>query len=133
MHRVFDEAENSPVNRYTINRSGSMVQDYGRSLNTVETTIAEAGDHKLPDKPTPLEKFANLNRVVRMALYMNNGLFENTKEGWERVGVRTDWIEALPRIAGGKPPSSKKAFEELLELCAAKKDSSIYSRARSTG
>jgi hypothetical protein len=117
MHRVFDEAENSPVNRYAINLSGKMTQDYGRSLNIVETTIAEAGDHKLPTDPTPLQKFQNLNRAVRMSLYMNNGLFENTPQGWARVGVRPEWIEALPRTAKGKSLTSKQAFEELLELC----------------
>lgn len=120
-HRVFDEAENSVVNRYTINLSNKSAQDYGLSLNIVETTIAQAGDHKLPDQPTAEEKFKNLNRAVRLSLYKNNGFFPDDKAGWERLGVRTDWIEALPKSPGGKKPSSEDAFRDLMELCGGSK------------
>ena len=114
---IFQEGENSPVNRYSINVGNKVGQDLDHSLNVVETTIAQAATHSLPTQDTPAARFENLARAVRMSLYKNNGLFPDDQKGWERVGVRPEWIQALPKSKKGKMLPPKESFEELMALC----------------
>lgn len=121
-HRLYDEAENSPVNRYTINLAARVTPDpqesLDRALNTVETTLAQAGDQPPASaNPTNIDKFRNLTRVIRMGLYKNNGLFKDTPTDWARIGVKPEWIEALPRTPNDPPPTPQEAFADLLHLC----------------
>ncbi len=117
LFRIFDEAENSPVNRYSINAGPKLQQDMGASLNNVEVIVARAATTPLPHDPTVDALFANAKRAIRMSLYKNNGLFTDDDAGWQRIGVRRDWIAALPSVTGQPAPNPAQAFAELMELC----------------
>lgn len=121
MHRIWDEAENNPVDRYAINRSHTMAQNFGRSMNNVETVFVQWQPHNPSSPPTAADKFLNLTTAIRMAVYKNNGFFDDTKEGWEEVGIHPDWFTALPKEPGQPAPTPEAAFKELIELCSGEK------------
>ena len=114
---LFQDGENSPVNRYSINTGRRLAQDFDLSLNVVETTIVRAGETPLPVEDNPLTRFENMVRAVRMSLYKNNGLFEDNPQGWERVGVRSEWVQGISK--SGHLLAPEDAFAELMELCGA--------------
>ncbi len=114
---LFQEAENSPVNRYSINAGKKLGLPFQEGLNRVEVTIAQAATTALPQDDTPMARFGNLTRAVRMSLYKNNDMFEDEPKAWERVGVRADWIEALATPGKAKKVPQQQAFDELMEMC----------------
>lgn len=118
---VFDEAENSPANRYGINASQKLGQDMGLSLNIAETVIVRPHENQMPQKADPETLFRNLKLAMRMSLYKNNGLIDDTANGWKSIGVRTDWITARSKVTGQPDLVGQAAFDELMDLCGGPK------------
>jgi hypothetical protein len=63
------------------------------------------------------KRFFNLVHMVNMSVFQHNGLFENTREGWESVGVNVDWITEDPNYANATGQSPEEALQHIRSLC----------------
>ncbi len=141
-YMIFDEAENSFANGYAkmLSQKGYYHQDLAYSLNAIETQLFGIGNAflkntieqpNIPDitnnrkndattddtnKKTPQAEFFNLKKVIRYGFYINNGLFENTADNWEKIGVHVDWIRGYD--ANGNILTGKDAIDELVRISA---------------
>lgn len=62
-----------------------------------------------------LKQFINLKRTVRNSFFKNNGFFEDTAEGWKKVGVDLEKLDGFD--ANGNRLTHEEAFKDLMEQC----------------
>lgn len=111
-------------------RSGAELSDENRIVmrELVEQQrqiIAEkinAPDAGAGPPPNGYTAFVNAIRAVSMAFYQNNGLIENTLEGWHKLGIYPEWIQAKKPAGAvndnGPAQWPNADFDRLLELCS---------------
>lgn len=134
---TFDEAENNYANRYAVNQSQRSAQDFGTAVNTVETTLClplhRAFDENKPepDKPAPMDLYKNLKALLRYSFYVNNGMAEDTDEGWRRVGVRKEWLSGKDK--DGNPMTPDECFADIRALCTTLENTQPTARDRLFG
>lgn len=83
----------------------------------------QAQDELKTAGPDAHAAFINTIRVVAMAFYQNNGMIENTMDGWHKLGIFPEWISA--QKPDGAPVNDNhdgswphSDFAQLLELCS---------------
>ena len=122
---IFDEAENNYANRYAVNQSQRSAQDFGVAVNTLETTLCLPLMGKMtPDgktapakqgEPSAMERFSNIKSILRYSFYVNNGMADDTDEGWASIGIRKDWLAGVDK--DGNPVDAETSFKELRRMC----------------
>lgn len=121
---IFDEAENNYANRYAVNQSQRSAQDFGVAVNTLETTLclplmgmvtADGKPVVKKGEPSAQDRFSNLKKVLRYSFYVNNGIAEDTDEGWASIGIRKEWLSGLDK--NGNELNAEDAFKELRRMC----------------
>lgn len=114
--------EDNCVNRFTQQIGGVFGQDYGHSLNHFYTSIGDVGrrfirQREVYGEPTPENKFKNLSFIISRVFLANNGLFENTPEGWASVMAHPEWVIGRDRDDPEKELDAEASFTQLLEMC----------------
>lgn len=130
-HMMFNAAEENVANKFVSNMGQQMLQDYGVSLNNTAVTHRAIGLTRLPgDKNASpeLRRYMNLCNAVQLSFFQNNALFDNTDDGWARVGVdpglvrKTKTLAQRPEDAQDDDDGiSHPDFEHLRELCGGPK------------
>ncbi|MCQ2913787.1 MAG: hypothetical protein MJ247_01170 [Alphaproteobacteria bacterium] len=131
---IFDEAENNYANRYAVNQSQRSAQDFGTAVNTVETTLCLGLSGGLPEKkenPEIMDLFMNVKNLMRYSFYVNNGLMEDEPNGWERLGVRKEWLVGVDKE--GKPMTADQCFNEIRHMCTQLEEAQPQARDRLMG
>ena len=136
---VYDEAENSFASGFgcLLTDKGLYHQDLRYDICAIEAQsllIAghlfenEASSKKLAQKinqgfeemaqneRTPSSEFSNMKNVLREAFYSNNGLFENKRAEWEKLGIHVDWLTGYDQ--NGRVISRQEVLNEMTALSA---------------
>ncbi len=136
---VYDEAENSFASGFgcLLTDEGLYHQDLRYDVCAIEAQsllIAghlfenEASSKKLAQKinqgfeemaqneRTPSSEFSNMKNVLREAFYSNNGLFENKRAEWEKLGIHVDWLQGYDQ--NGRVISRQEVLNEMTALSA---------------
>ena len=126
-HMMFAAAEENVANRFVTNMGQESLQDYGVSLNHTAVTHRAVGLTRLPgDKNASeeLRRYMNLCNAVQLSFFANNGLFDDTDDGWAKVGVDPGMVRKSATLAA-RPEGAKEDkdgishpdFKRLRELC----------------
>jgi hypothetical protein len=126
-HMMFNAAEENVANKFVANMGQQMLQDYGVSLNNAAVTHRAVGLTRIPsdgDASEELRRYMNLCNAVQLSFFQNNGLFDDTDDGWFRVGIDPNMVRKTATLA--KRPDDAKDdadgvahadFTHLRELC----------------
>lgn len=140
---IFDEAENNYANRYAANQSARSAQDFSVAINTLETTLClplmngmskaaqQPGMPAAPKDPTPMDYFTNLKKVLRYSFYVNNGITEDTDEGWASLGIHKEWLSGVDR--DGNKIDPEQSFKDIREMCTRLEELQPTARDRLNG
>lgn len=114
--------EDNCVNRFTEQVGKIFGQDYGYSLNHFYTAIGDVGRRFLKQREvygeaTPENRFKNLTFIISRVFLSNNGLFDNTPEGWASLMSHPEWITARDRDNPEEKLEAEAAFDQLIEMC----------------
>lgn len=125
-HMMFAAAEENVANRFVSNMAKQMLQDYSVSLNNTAVTFRAVGLTRVPkgQQSDDLTRYMNLCNAVQLSFFQNNALFDNTDDGWFRVGVDPNLIRKTATLAQ-RPDGQKDDqdgvnhadFKLLRELC----------------
>lgn len=126
-HMLFAAAEENVTSRFVASMGKQMLQDYSVSMNNTGVTFRGLGLTRLPPKgeaSDALRRYMNLCNTVQLSFYQNNALFDNTNDGWHRVGVEPNLVRKLDTLAR-RPANAKDDkdgithpdFIALRELC----------------
>ncbi len=120
-HMMFSAAEENVTNRFVANMANYAQQDYSVSINNTAVTFRLVGLTQTADVPgasDELKQYMNLCNAVQLSFFANNQLFEDTSEGWKKVGVNPDLVrktstqDPQPGLGIDHPD-----FKELRALC----------------
>ena len=136
-HMWFDEAENSFASGFckVLTDKNLYHQDLAYDINVFETDIVAGWgfikdkseykalitpemqeQEKLERQRTPMAEFLNFKKVMRYGFYINNGLFENKKENWEKIGVNYDWLVGKDKT--GRIIRGQEVIDDIINLSA---------------
>ncbi len=130
-HMMFAAAEENVANRFVSNMGLQMLQDYSVSLNNTAVTFRAVGLTRVGAKDEvsdELRRYMTLCNAVQLSFFQNNGLFDNSDDGWFRVGVNPGLVRKTATLA--KRPADQKEddegvahpdFQHLRELCGGPK------------
>lgn len=129
-HMMFAAAEENVANKFVSNLGQQVLQDFGVSLNNTAVTHRGVGLMRLPEDgmSDELRRYMNLCNTVQLSFFQNNGLFENTDDGWGKVGIDPNLVRKTGTLAS-RPDGQKDDtdgishpdFEYLRELCGGPK------------
>ena len=130
-HMMFNAAEENVANKFVANMGARMQQDHSVSINNTAVTHRAIGLTRLPpDKnaSAELRRYMNLCNAVQLSFFQNNDLFENTEDGWARVGVDTNLVRKTATLESRPDPAkddqdgiSHVDFQYLRALCGGPK------------
>ena len=136
-HMWFDEAENSFASGFckVLTEKNLYHQDLAYDINVFETDIVagwgfikDRSEYKslitpemkkqeeLQNQRLPMAEFLNFKKVMRYAFYVNNGLFENKRENWEKIGVHYDWL--IGKDKKGRTIRGQEVIDDIIEVSA---------------
>lgn len=130
-HMMFSAAEENVANKFVANMGQQMLQDYGVSLNNTAVTFRGVGLTRLPggdNMSEDLRRYMNLCNTVQLSFFANSNLFDNTDDGWAKVGINPNLVRKTGTLA--KRPEGQKDdadgishpdFQQLRELCGGPK------------
>ncbi len=126
-------AEENFANRMAAELAKISIQDYATALNHVICTMGGIPESvelvkKTVDEPDDKTKLYNLQRAIYFSFFEENGFFENTKDGWQSMGVNPDWISTSDGKLRGM-----EAVEELRSFCKKMEDLQPDLRDRMVG
>ncbi|MCK5297184.1 MAG: hypothetical protein KAJ75_09875, partial [Alphaproteobacteria bacterium] len=135
--QIFNAAEDNCVNRYAKVIGDKQYQDYGSSLNHMETILHRVGLKEEEstlgkikglafkrEEDSPEAKFQALSTAINLSFFKENGMFEGTDEDWKTLGVNPKKVAELGKDAG-------KSFDDLINACDSmpdKEESGILSK-----
>lgn len=129
-HMMFAAAEENVANKFVSNLGNQVLQDFGVSLNNTAVTHRGVGLMRLPeDGMSPeLKRYMNLCNTVQLSFFQNNGLFEDTDAGWDKVGIDPGLVRKTATLAARPEDQKDDAdginhadFKYLRELCGGPK------------
>jgi hypothetical protein len=101
-HGLWNAIEDNCVDRYAINHAERINQKISQSLNRFMDVIQGSPDQTDLD-PERMEranpwamKLQNLSNICVSAIFVNNGLFNNTYADWHARGIYPDWLSDNP-------------------------------------
>ncbi len=136
---VYDEAENSfadgfgclltdeklyhqdlrydrcAVEAQSLSIAGQLYENEAAS-KTLAKKINQGFDSMNQNEKNDIAEFSNMKKVLRLAFYVNNGLFQNTQEEWQNIGVHVDWLKGYAR--DGKVIFGQEVLNEFVTLSA---------------
>jgi hypothetical protein len=126
-HMMFSAAEENVANKFVSNLGAQVLQDFGVSLNNTAVTFRGVGLTRLPQDgmSDELRRYMNLCNAVQLSFFQNNELFENTDDGWYKVGIdpnlvrKSSTLKANP--AGDEDGIAHPDFVHLRDLCGGPK------------
>ena len=129
-HMLFSAAEENVANKFVANLGEQVLQDFGVSLNNTAVTFRGVGLMRLPEEgmSPELKRYMNLCNAVQLSFFQNNGLFENTDAGWDKVGIDPGLVRKTATLSS-RPEDQKDDtdgishpdFQYLRELCGGPK------------
>ncbi len=145
-HQLWNACEDNCVNRYAVNMSDAIGQEFGVSLNHISYTLTGVGivakqnaigeESKKPKKTDAIDraqkraeeikalqdKINNVGHAANMSFFCNNGLFADTPAGWKQSGAD---IAAIGPWSKTAPAGATKA-----EIDAIKADKKSFDYLR---
>lgn len=132
-HMMFASAEENVTGRFVANMAQDMnlLQDFSVSLNNTAVTFRGMGLRRLPAEDQAsddMRRYMNLCNTVQLSFFQNNSLFDNTDDGWFKVGIDPNLVRKTKTLQ--KRPDDKKLdddgishadFAHLRELCGGPK------------
>ncbi|MDE1153850.1 MAG: hypothetical protein PW788_15060 [Micavibrio sp.] len=129
-HMMFSAAEENVANKFVSNMGQQLLQDYSVSLNNTAVTNRGVGLTRIPQDGASeeLKRYMNLCNAVQLSFFQNNGLFDNTDNGWFKVGVNPGLVRKTNTLASRPDDQKDDAdginhpdFQYLRELCGGPK------------